>query len=488
MARKLTSRQLLVSMLALWRDLSHKEIGAAAGIPGKQVSLHLRRGELSDKDFEKLLGALSCPPAAVPIVTACLEALEGVEREVVLTAEERAEIEGAALGAARRCREGLTEAAVRSRAVPAEGYPQAHEIVPARQRAGELLVRLKDLPEGERLALVRWADEYQGWALCERVCEASVREASRNVERAAAWATLAQEIACRVRGPAQWRQRVEGYAAAHAANVLRVSGELPAAETLFEQARCSWQEGSDPAGVLDPGRLPDLEASLRRSQRRLDEALALLDEAVAMGRHPERALIKKSLTLELLGEYERAIETLLRAAPLVERQADRQLENVVYCNLAANYCHVGRFAEASDLASTVRGMAVEMGDELGVLRLTWIQGRIAAGQGRLGEARILLAQARREFAARSMDYDAALALLEEAALLLDAGGAAEVKVLARELAGVFESKGVHREALAALRLFQEAAEREEATAELARRVLGHLFRARYDQGLRFEGS
>ncbi len=44
----------------------------------------------------------------------------------------------------------------------------------------------------------------------------------------------------------------------------------------------------------------------------------------------------------------------------------------------------------------------------------------------------------------------------------------------------------HREALAALKLFQEAAEREAATADLARRVLRFLFRARHDQGLRFE--
>jgi hypothetical protein len=85
-----------------------------------------------------------------------------------------------------------------------------------------------------------------------------------------------------------------------------------------------------------------------------------------------------------------------------------------------------------------------------------------------------------------MSFDVALALLEEAVLLLEERRAAEVKVLARELEKVFESKGVHREALAALRLFQEAAEREEATAELARRVLHYLFRARHDQGLRFE--
>jgi hypothetical protein len=62
---------------------------------------------------------------------------------------------------------------------------------------------------------------------------------------------------------------------------------------------------------------------------------------------------------------------------------------------------------------------------------------------------------------------------------------AEVKVMARNLAEVFETKGVHRAALAALQLFQEVVERDEATAELARRILGYLFRARYDQGLRF---
>jgi transcriptional regulator with XRE-family HTH domain len=357
-----------------------------------------------------------------------------------------------------------------------------------RIRAGELFGRLANLPEGERLALVRWADEYQGWALCEEACAASVREASRNIERAAAWASLAQEIASRVRGPAKWRLRVGGYADAHAANVLRVSGDLKAAEVLFERAGRLWRSGSDSSGVLDPGRLPDLEASLRLGQRRLSEAVALLDEAVAVGRRPERALINKGWALELLGEYEQALDILLSAVPLVELQADKQLENILHCNLASVYCHVGRFAEAADLADTVRGVAVEMGDELGMLRVMWLQGRIAAGLGRLVEGRNLLAQVRREFAGRGMDYDVALALLEEAALLLEEGHVTEVKELALDLAKVFESKEVHLEVLAALRLFRRSAEREEATAELTRCMLRYLFRARYDQGLRFVGS
>ncbi|HEY4562313.1 MAG TPA: hypothetical protein VIJ36_04995, partial [Thermoanaerobaculia bacterium] len=158
---------------------------------------------------------------------------------------------------------------------------------------------------------------------------------------------------------------------------------------------------------------------------------------------------------------------------------------ILRLNLALNLCHLSRYSEARELGRRVQTVAAEMGDEILILRGLWLAGRIAAGMGRLGEARELLRQARRGFAARRMGYDVALALLEEAALLLSQGRTAEVRSLTPSLAEVFESKGVHREALAALRLFQEAAEREEATVDLARRVLGYLFRARYDQGLRF---
>ncbi len=354
-----------------------------------------------------------------------------------------------------------------------------------RQRAGELFRRLEGLSQVARLAVVEVAEDCQVWALCERVCEASVREASRNVEQAAAWAHLAQQIAERVPGPEAWRNRLRGYAAAHLANALRVSGDLGFSEITLEKAKCLWQAGSDPANLLDPGRLLHLEGALRRDQRRLSEAVALLDEAAAVGRTPERALLQKGYTLEVMGEYERAVETLLRAAPLVIQQGDSRLESILSGNLALNYCHLGRFEEAALLANRVCATALETGDEIEALRMTWVQGRIAAGLGRNEEARSLLAQARRGFAARQMEYDVALALLEESALLLGEGRAAEVKLLARELAALFDGKGVHREALAALRLFQEAAEQEYATAELARRVLGYLFRARHDPDLRF---
>jgi transcriptional regulator with XRE-family HTH domain len=361
-------------------------------------------------------------------------------------------------------------------------------ILPAasdRQRGEELWSRLASLSEEARLAVVQVAEEYQHWALCERICQESEREASRDLKRAVGLAQLAREIAERVPGPKEWRNCLRGYSAAHSANVLRVSGNLTVSDCALEDALRLSRTGSDPGAVLDPGRLLDLEASLRRDQRRFKEALTLLDQAIAVGRTPARSLIKKGFTLEVTGDYEHAVEILLQATPLVESENDPRLVYMLRFNLAVNFCHTGHFDEAHHLVAAVREMASSRGDENEMIRVVWLEGRIAAGLGRVGEALKLLQQARHGFSDRNMAADAALVLLEEAALLLEEGRTAEVKDLARDLAKVLEAKGVHREAFAALLLFQEAAESETATAEMTRRLLAFLHRARHDPGLRF---
>lgn len=483
-------RSLTISILALWRDLSQKEIGAGAGLPQKMVSYHLRKGDLEDEAvFARLLQGLQVRPAEVRVVTTCLEALGALEQDREMTPEERDAVEAAVLEGTRLLREVLAEAVRRSRRLPpADRYPQPADLDAARWQARELWKTLEPLNETQRLVLVRASRRFQTWALVEKICEESVVQASRKVERAASLAQLAQEIAERVQGPEGWRNRVLGFAVAHGANALRVAGELKQAEVVLEQAKRLWESGEDADHIFDPARLLDLEASLRRGQRRFEEALVLLEEALRVGRCPERYLIQKGFTLEVMGKYDRAVEVLVQAEPFIERKGDERLLYMLRFNMAVDFCHLGRYSEAARLMQQVRSRVTERGDETELVRVTWLEGRIAAGLGRSEEARSLLGRARQDFALRHMGYDVALALLEEAVLLLNEGRETEVRTLARGLAEVFESKGVHREALAALHLFQEATEREEATAELARRVLGYLFRARYDHGLRFTSA
>jgi tetratricopeptide (TPR) repeat protein len=482
-------RPLTLSILALWKDLSQKEIGAGAGIPQKQVSYYLKKEDLDDPVYARLLRGVRARPAEVAAVTACLESLEALRQEREMPPEERDEVESGVLEGARILRQVFSEAVRRSRGLPPlDRYPLSSELEAARWQARELWSLLEPLPEDQRLTVVRVAGEFQQWALVERVCEESVVQASRNVERSASMARLAQEIAERVQGPEEWRDRVRGFAAAHVANALRVQGELNRAEAILEQAKRLWESGDDSAKALDPGRLLDLEASLRRDQRRFEEALALLEEALSVGRCPERYLINKGFTLEVMGEHGRAVEALLQAEPLLELKGDERLLYMLRFNLAVIFCQLGRYSETAKLLQQVRDLVIERGDETELVRVTWLEGRIAIGLGCPEEGRRLLSRARREFAARKMGYDVALALLEEAVLLLEDARTAEVRALTSCLAEVFEFNGVHREALAALKLFQNAAERDEATVELARRVLGYLFRARYDQGLRFTAA
>jgi hypothetical protein len=94
----------------------------------------------------------------------------------------------------------------------------------------------------------------------------------------------------------------------------------------------------------------------------------------------------------------------------------------------------------------------------------------------------------REFAASRNAYDAALVSLDLAILDLEEGRLVAVRKLAEEMVWVLASQRLHREALVALRLFFAAVQAGKASAELARRVLAFLERARNDQSLRLEGA
>jgi transcriptional regulator with XRE-family HTH domain len=159
----------------------------------------------------------------------------------------------------RRIEAHLREAYERLLSLPRPEEPPRPE---DRQRAAEQWGRLEGLTPHLRPAVVEVGKELQNWALAERLCEESLR----NAGEAAALARLAREVADRVRGPEEWRNRVRGYAAAHEAHALKAAGDPENAEAVFREARTLWDSGSDPAELLDPARMAALEASLATPQ------------------------------------------------------------------------------------------------------------------------------------------------------------------------------------------------------------------------------
>jgi tetratricopeptide (TPR) repeat protein len=360
----------------------------------------------------------------------------------------------------------------------------------ARVRARAAWKRLSRSLGEERRWLVERAEEYRDFALCDLLCEESERAAARDASQAIELAELALHIAERVPGSDTWRARLQGYAWAFLANALRVDNDLDAADLAFAVARALWESGAEAdSGVLDPSRILDLEASLRRAQRRWPEALGLLGRAVEVCPHPEglgRILLKKAFTHEQMGDYEDAAAALEQAAPLIEGHRDRRLTWVHRLNLGVNLCHLGRHSEALSLVTETRELALALRNDLDLLRVLWLDARVAAGLGRREEATAKIRQVRADFAHRDMPYDTALATLDLVILLLEENENAEAQTLALEMVAVFKRLAVYREALAAVHLFRRAAEQEAATAELGRRLLRFLERARYDPELRFE--
>jgi transcriptional regulator with XRE-family HTH domain len=359
----------------------------------------------------------------------------------------------------------------------------------ARQHAQVLWQRMRKRLPSQRRDLVESDREFRSWALCELICKESIKAAADNADRARDLAELALRIAELAPGAASWRWRLQGYAWAHVGNARRVGGDLPEAEKAFGRAGELWEmgEAGDP-GILDDALLPGLEASLRIAQCRLSEAAALLNRALAVdkGTLRKHLLLSRARLLEWDGDYAGALATLQQASSLVSPEDDPRLHWMLQLNSALNLCHLNRYEEAKEILPEIQVLTVQLDNELDALRLLWLEGRISAGLGRPEHSIMALSRLRTEFVVRGIAYDAALATLELAVLYLEKERVREVKMLSREMAPIFRAQGVHREALAALKLFCEAAENELATVGLVRRMVEYLYRARHNPSLRFE--
>jgi tetratricopeptide (TPR) repeat protein len=191
---------------------------------------------------------------------------------------------------------------------------------------------------------------------------------------------------------------------------------LPASEREIGNACELWERGEDPDGTLDPGRLLELEASLRKDQGKPALALTLLEKAEGLSRKPATVMLKKGLNLARLGEHEAAIQMFGGASLLIPKEGEARLWNVQRFSLAASYCHVRRHEEAAAMIGEVRELASQLGDKLDLIKIGWLEGRIASGLGSRATALRALERAAEQFSERRMLHNVALVREEQAVL------------------------------------------------------------------------
>lgn len=364
-----------------------------------------------------------------------------------------------------------------------------------RERAAtpSLLSELMALSPAERSRLIARDPRFHSWAVLEGLLEMSREEAFVEPRSAAALAHLAllltEHLPLDLFGPAML-QDARARCWSHVANARRLQSDLQGAKEAFSTAEHHLMQGTGDA--MERAQLSELRASLLSDQRHFDQALRLLRRALSLYRQAGethragRSMVQMSTVLQYSGEPERAISLLYDAIPMIDPGREPRLLLCARHNLIDYLAEAERFLEAQKHFAEARSLYRQFPEAWAQNRRAWVQGKIARGIGQLAEAELALAAARQGFIEEGIAYDAALASLDLACLLADQGRTADLQRLAGEMAPIFLSRQIHREALAALAFLCQAMETERAELSLILRVSSYLRRAQHNPDCRFE--
>ncbi len=275
---------------------------------------------------------------------------------------------------------------------------------------------------------------------------------------------------------------------AYRGNAQRVLTDLDAAEACFRRAEDELSDGSGDPSLT--ARLLDLHASLWAARGRGDEAAGLLDRALELcgdERSVLRAhlLVNKGYVLLQAGREATALPVLREALALLRPENELRLFLFAAGNLIKALHLVGYSIAARSLIAELRPLHDRLGDRISLLRLDWLEAQIDAELGAAARAEAKLRQVRDDLVEAGLAYDAALVSLDLANLLARDHRFVEIRQLALEMFPIFQSRRIHREALAALILFRESISGGRADLTFIAEVRTFLEKARQDTRLRF---
>lgn len=362
--------------------------------------------------------------------------------------------------------------------------------------APELEEALLALPPEERLEAVRTGGRYRSLGLVHHLIERAREEVVPDPSRSRFLAELAVEVSESLPDslyPAPLLAEARTLAWAICGNALRVCSDLFAAERAFRSA--ATHLGGDLAHPVVEAEVLSLLGSLRLAQARYAEAMEILLEVTDIHRAfgeaaaEAKAVLKMAKAAGEAGESEQAVALLERAEALLDPAEEPELvlhirhARVIWLNDA------GRSQEAATLYARLRpDYQDRFRDFLSRQRLDWLGARVLWSRGDTERAERELLEVRRRFEERDEAYDFALVTLDLAILYLEQRRTAEVRRLAEEMLPIFTSRRIHQHALAALVLFQRAADAETATVALVRDLTNFLDRARQNPYLSYESQ
>ena len=325
------------------------------------------------------------------------------------------------------------------------------------------------------------------WGLCERLQERSWELRQKDPSEMVVLAQQAVEAAQRISGRKYGAQHVADLLArawAGLANAYRISDQMDQAETALKESFQAYHRGT--RSPLLRARLAEISASLLCDQREFPSAFQVLDLAYSLymrhhARHDAgRALITKGLHTGYTGDPEEGIQLIARGLQLIERDRDPKLIFQCLHNILLFRVERGEFRSARRQIFEMRPLYKLHDDRIAKMKLRWVEGKVFLGLREIERAIRAFQQAKDGFLQLGLNYDAALVSFELAAVWIREGKQAEARRLLHEMLEIFRARYIAREAIAALIMLRDAADRNELSTDLLEMITG-LFNAYKDR-------
>ncbi|HYU35299.1 MAG TPA: hypothetical protein VEW48_24360 [Thermoanaerobaculia bacterium] len=342
-----------------------------------------------------------------------------------------------------------------------------------RAEAGSLFAELtRHRPEQRALVLCN-DPRFRTWGLLERLLEESQAGLPASRSDSELCAGLALRLADRLDPDYYGESRLEDLRArawSYAGEARRLRSDFQGAGEAFDRAHEHLRNGTGDA--LERALILDFEASLRRCERRLDEAKRLLRQAIEVfveNGEDERAglsLVHLAITHGREGEVVRALAVLQEAQLRIDGAGEPRLLLSLRHHLIHALASAGRLMEARGLLLKCRPLYRQFPDLWTQSHLRWLRGQLALGFTEMAEAEAELLGARQGFLNQEGRYEAALVALDLARLYARQDRAAELRQAAGEALETFRALELAPEVRTAESFLRQAEEIEGAWLEL----------------------
>ncbi len=344
-----------------------------------------------------------------------------------------------------------------------------------RAEAGPLFTQLaRHRPEQQALMLLNDA-RFRTWGLLEQLLEQSQARLLAHRAESELLAELALTLADRLDPDYYGESRLEDLRArawSYVAEARRLRSDFTGAGEAFDQAHEHLRAGTGDA--LERALILDLEATLRRCERRLDEARRLLRKAIEIflengeDQRASLSLINLAIAYRCEGEPVRALSLLQEAQRHIDAAAEPRLLLSARHHLNHTLAAAGRLMEARGLLLKCRPLYRQFEDPWTQSHLRWLRGQLALEFAEMAEAEADLLGARQGFLAQEGRYEAGLVALDLARLYARQDRAAELRETAGAALETFRALGLASEIRDAESFLRQAEEIEGAWLELKR--------------------